>query len=151
VITRPRFGLLRILGRFAAAGESIQMIPAHLLKGPNWEPQFKLASVAINLSQQTLDRAHALALADEIPCLLDPPAEKDADDLIFNAAEAHARENPAIADFVLRLAEIIPDNAELGRARCERLLRQFATRLPSDLGDSKHLKALDLPVIENLD
>jgi len=145
---RSRLGLLRLLGRLASIGYSIDKIPAEMLNVDYFfEPRFKLAAILVRLSQPTFTEEDAVRLADESVALLYPPAEPGADHLIFRTVRAHLGRIPVIERFLLRLHEKMPPEVELGVAKCERLMRQVLQRRASDLQQVDQLRNLKLPEV----
>lgn len=145
---QPRLGLLRLLGRLASTGYSIETVPPEMLNVDSFaEPRFKLAALLVRLSQPTLTEELATRIADESVILLDPPAERGAGDLLILTADAHLDRIPAIEQFLLRLHERMPPTVRLGIAYCERLLRRALRRRASELQRAGQLEKLELPVV----
>jgi hypothetical protein len=142
-----QLGLLRLLGRLAPLGETMDLIPRGMLDPARFpEARFQLAGILVRLTQPSLDANEAVSLADAVAALLDPPAEERADRLLFQTAKAHIQEVPAIGSFALRLHERAP-RVRLGLAECEHLLRQTLRRRASDLQGPGQLQKLGLPEI----
>jgi hypothetical protein len=145
---RSRLGLLRMLGRLASVGHSMEAIPAELLNPDSFsDGRFRLAALIVRLAQETLTRSTATHLADEAIKLLDPLAEMGADNLLLMTAEKHLRRIPAIEYFLLRLRERMPAKVELGVARCERLLRLVVRERASGLQHHGQIASLELPML----
>ena len=124
------------------------MIPAKLLDLSSFpEPRFQLAALLVRLAQMSLTEEEAHYLADAAVALFDPSAEPKVDELIFQTVENHLNHIPALVQFLLELHERMPQGVELGRAKCERLLRQALRECASDLHLPGQLQKLQLPAV----
>jgi hypothetical protein len=124
------------------------MIPAKLLDLSSLpEPRFQLAALLVRLTQLGLTEEEANYLADAAVALLDPSAELKVDELIFLTVENHLNRIPALVQFLLQLHEQMPQGVELGRAKCERLLRQALREGASRLHLPGQLQKLQLPTV----
>jgi hypothetical protein len=111
------------------------------------EPATRLAAVLVRLAQPSLSGDEATRLAGVACAVIDAPAEGEADTALFSTAERHLHRVPAIGQFLLRLRDQMPASVELGRARCEGLLRQALRTLASDLHTPGRLAKLELPEV----
>jgi hypothetical protein len=146
---RPlRLGLLRLLGRYAAKGATMGLIPPEMVDPAQLpDERSKLAGILVRISQHNLSPAETKAFARDAAALLAPPAEEGACELLFRAIEAHLGGNGALSEFLLHLREAIPPDAPLGVARCERLLRRVARSRPSSLQTQENLREFQLPIV----
>ena len=133
----------------ALQGYSMGLIPTNMLTlGAFSEPRFKLAALLVRMTQPNFAADQLKQLAGEAAALLDPPAEPDADRLVFSTAEAHLDRNPVLREFLLELSERMPVKVSLGISNCERLLRHVLRSRPSTLQTLQGLQRLQLPVIQ---
>jgi hypothetical protein len=142
-----QLGLLRLLGRLAPHGHTLDLIPRGILDPARFpEARFQLAAILVRLTQPSLGADEAVTLADAAAALLDPPAEASADRLLFETAKKHIPNVPAIGSFALRLHEWAL-GVQLGLVNCEYLLRQTLRKRASDLQGPGQLQKLGLPGI----
>jgi hypothetical protein len=106
-----------------------------------------LAALLVRLNHVDLTPFQAEELAGWAARLLDPIAEPNAADLLFQMVEVHLVRVPALEKFLIALRERIPPSIELGAARCEGLLRRLVQRRPSGLQEPRRLAELRLPNI----
>jgi len=145
-----RWGLLRLLGRFASNGLSIELIPSEMLNPESFsQPRFRLAAILVRMTQHDLAEDEAVDLAERSTGLLSPSAEPGANNLLFKTAAQHLNRIPALETFLLRLHEIMPTGVELGISNCERLLRQVQRQRSSDLHGPDQLQKLQLPTVHS--
>jgi hypothetical protein len=147
-------GLLRLLGRMASVGITVDSIPADMLNidasaDPCYAgPCYCLASILVRLTNPSLTADAAAYLSDQAEAVLkDPLAEPQTSDLIFATAGSHLDRVPAILQFVLRLREKMPPSVEFGVAQCDRLLRRALRGRVSELHPEDRLRKMQLPIV----
>lgn len=143
-----RLGLLRLLGRLASTGKTMEQIPPQMLNLSLFpEPRFKLAALLVRIAQRNLKADEARQLAREAVALLAPPAEGYADGLLFGTIDSHVAGNEGLSEFLLELRERIPMEMHLGTASCEKRLRWIVRGRSSSLQSPELLRKLRLPAM----
>ncbi|NOK10120.1 NACHT domain-containing protein [Corallococcus exercitus] len=148
-ISEPgRLGLLRLLGRIAASGESLLLIPTAMLEPVKISGRrFQLAALLVRLTQPDLSEGEAARLADIAAQFLMDPPEAHTSWLIFETAEQHVERVLSISHFLIQLHVKMVANGSREVWRCERILRSILNARPSELCDVGLLQGLGLKML----
>jgi hypothetical protein len=146
---RDGLGLLRLLGRFASSGTTMERVPSQMLDLNRFpEPRFQLAALLVCIAQPTLNVDQVERLASDAIALLAPPAEEMADDLLFRTIGHHLSRSRGLGEMVLQLRARMPMEVPFGIATCDSLLRRIVRGRSSSLQSLDELQGLELPVVD---
>ena len=150
---RAPLGVLRILGRWAAEGHHMDLIPGKMLDHVgSLDPSFQFAALLVRISRADWGAGHAEHLADRIVSLLTSSAEPDADALVAAALRSCLRTRAAarsvMTPLLLRMHRQLIQKGEPFAAECRQLLCQFRQSESSDLQAGGMLTQLGLPTFD---
>jgi energy-coupling factor transporter ATP-binding protein EcfA2 len=150
---RAPLGLLRILGRWAAAGHRVDLIPCGILdRVGSDDPRFQLAALLVRLSQADYSASHAAHLADRVVSVLTSSPEPNADRLIAAALGTCLRTSGqarhVLPPLLLRMEQRLVERGQPVAAACRELLCQFRQSEASELQVGGMLARLNLPTLD---